>query len=34
MVAFKSVVKTIEISHWGNIAVEIDYHISNDGAKI
>jgi oligosaccharyltransferase complex subunit alpha (ribophorin I) len=30
---FKNVTKVIEISHWGNIAVEEWYELTNDGAK-
>jgi len=29
---FKNVTKVIEISHWGNIAVEEHYFIANEGA--
>jgi len=30
----KEVTKTIEVSHWGNIAVEETYLIKNEGAKL
>jgi oligosaccharyltransferase complex subunit alpha (ribophorin I) len=31
---FKEVTKAIEVSHWGNIAIEETYLIRNEGAKL
>jgi len=31
---FKSVEKTIEVSHWGYISIEAFYKIANEGAQI
>ena len=31
---FKKASKTVEISHWGNIAVEESYLIKNEGATL
>lgn len=34
MVVIKKLVKTIEVSHWGNIAVGESYKLANEGAHI
>jgi len=34
LVVLKKATKSIEISHWGNIAIETSYKLANEGANL
>lgn len=34
MVLFKKVIRTVEVSHWGNIHIEEEYSLVNEGATL